>query len=447
MKKPTKFPQSAPLLSELNLKSDSLSYSMIGAAQAIASVLNGLALPEALANIWTASKVIPAHRGAIQDLSYRAMRQVGRVDALISAMTSKAPEPALLYSLLCCALALIVEQDESLHPYAAFTVVDQAVNAAAAHPDIAHAKNMVNALLRRFLRERDSLLETVLKIPAARWNYPQWWIDSCQTAYPQQWQDILAAGNQQPPLTLRINQRRCTMPDYLALLQQSGMPARPIGEFAVRLERAVPVSQIPGFFEGLVSVQDAAAQLAAPLLDLSDGMRVLDACAAPGGKTCHMLETAKLDLIALDSDQKRLARISENLERLNLSATLLHGDASKRDWWDGQQFDRVLADVPCTASGIVRRHPDIRWLRRKVDSAQLATLSARILDNLWMMTKPDGKLLLVTCSVWPQESEAQAAAFAHRHHAKRLPAPGQLLPTAQTDADHDGLFFALFQKA
>ena len=446
MKKPTKFPPSAALLSELNLKPDSLAYSLIGAAQAIAAVLGGLALPEALGNVFTASKVIPANRGAIQDLSYRAMRQAGRTNALISAMTTKAPEPALLYSLLCCALALIVEQDESLHPYPAFTVVDQAVNAAAAHPDIAHAKNMVNALLRRFLRERDSLLETALKIPAAQWNYPQWWIDSCQTAYPKQWQSILEAGNRQPPLTLRINQRRTTMQSYLSLLQENGMMARPIGEFALRLEQAVPVSQIPGFFDGLVSVQDAAAQLAAPLLDLSDGMKVLDACAAPGGKTCHLLETARLDLIALDSDQKRLSRISENLQRLDLSATIVHGDASKRDWWDGQQFDRVLADVPCTASGIVRRHPDIRWLRRKADSAQLATLSARILDNLWMMTKPDGKLLLVTCSIWPQESEAQAAAFAHRHQARRLPAPGQLLPTAKTDEDHDGLFFALFQK-
>ena len=446
MKKTTKFPEVAPLLSALDLKPDSLSYSLIGAAQAIAAVLKGVALPQALANVFSGSAVLPAHRGAIQDLAYRAMRQTGRVDALISAMTSKPPEPALLYSLLCLALALVVESDESLHPYAAFTVVDQAVNAAAAHPDLAHAKNMVNALLRRFLRERESLLAEVMKLPAARWNYPQWWIDSCKSAYPKDWQAILDAGNLQPPLTLRINRRATDMAQYLALLQEHGMTARAIGESAVRLDRAVPVYQIPGFSEGLVSVQDAAAQLAAPLLDLHDGMRVLDACAAPGGKTCHLLETANLNLLALDSDALRLKRISDNLERLKLSAQIMQGDASKRDWWDGQQFDRVLADVPCTASGIVRRHPDIRWLRRKADSAQLATLSARILDNLWMMTKPDGKLLLVTCSIWPQESEAQAAAFAHRHQAKRLPAPGQLLPSATTDADHDGLFFALFQK-
>ena len=446
MKKPTQYALANPLLSEINLKSDSLSYSLIGAAQAISAVLNGVALPEALATIFSSSDVLPANRGAIQDLSYRTMRQVGRTDALIKAMTTKAPEPALLYSLLCCALSLIVEEDESLHPYSAFTVVDQAVNAAAAHPDIAHAKNMVNALLRRFLRERKSLLLTVMKSPEARWNYPAWWIDTCKSAYPKEWQAILLAGNALPPLTLRINRRATSLSAYLSLLQKQGMGAQVIGEYAIRLEKPVSVQQIPGFAEGLVSVQDAAAQLAAPLLDLHDGMRVLDACAAPGGKTCHLLETADIDLLAIDSDPRRLPKIADNCSRLKLNAKLQVGDATKRDWWDGQQFDRVLADVPCTASGIVRRHPDIRWLRRKADSAQLATLSARILDNLWMMTKPNGKLLLVTCSLWPQESEAQAAAFAHRHQATRLEAPGQLLPTASTDLNHDGLFFALFQK-
>jgi 16S rRNA (cytosine967-C5)-methyltransferase len=194
-----------------------------------------------------------------------------------------------------------------------------------------------------------------------------------------------------------------------------------------------------------VSVQDAAAQLAAPLLDLHAGMQVLDACAAPGGKTGHMLECADLELTALDNDPRRLVRVEENLQRLQLHATLKAGDAGSGNWWDGKLFDRILADVPCTASGIVRRHPDIRWLRRKGDATQLATLSAQILDNLWKMLRPDGKLLFVTCSVWPRESEAQAAAFTVRNQARRLPAPGQLLPTADHE-DHDGLFYALFQK-
>jgi len=175
-------------------------------------------------------------------------------------------------------------------------------------------------------------------------------------------------------------------------------------------------------------------------------MRVLDACAAPGGKTCHILELADADVTALDADAKRLARVGENLERLQLTATLKPAEAQNQGWWDGQPYDRILADVPCTASGIVRRHPDIRWLRRKGDTLQLATLSAKILDNLWQMLAPGGKLLFVTCSLWPQESEAQAAAFAVRNQAVRLDAPGQLLPAGGSGQDHDGLFYALFQK-
>ncbi|WP_141104276.1 16S rRNA (cytosine(967)-C(5))-methyltransferase RsmB, partial [Noviherbaspirillum denitrificans] len=311
---------------------------------------------------------------------------------------------------------------------------------------ISHAKGMVNAVLRRFLRERETLMPQAVKHGPGRWNYPQWWIDTLRAAYPQQWEGILAAGNRAPPLTLRVNRRKASVEQYLRTLADAQIGAAAIGPSAVRLDKPVPVSQIPGFAEGIVSVQDAAAQLATPLLDLHDGMRVLDACAAPGGKTGHMLECADIDLLALDSDRARLARITENLDRLKLKAALKAGDASSRDWWDGRPFDRILADVPCTASGIVRRHPDIRWLRRKEDAAQLATLSARILDNLWQMLKPGGKLALVTCSLWPRESELQAAAFAERNNAIRLPAPGQLLPTADMQQDHDGLFYALFQK-
>jgi 16S rRNA (cytosine967-C5)-methyltransferase len=301
--------------------------------------------------------------------------------------------------------------------------------------------------LRRFLRERDGLLQEALQQPAAQWNYPAWWIDAAKAAYPRDWQAILRAGNSTPPLTLRVNRRKTTVDDYLQMLAANQIAATRIGPDAVRLKQPIPVNRIPGFDAGIASVQDAAAQLAAPLLDLHDGMRVLDACAAPGGKTGHILECANVDLLALDADAGRLARIDENLRRLQLAATLNSGDASARDWWDGRLYDRILADVPCTASGILRRHPDIRWLRRKGDAARLATLSARILDNLWQMLQPNGKLLFVTCSLWPQESEMQAAAFAARNQALRLPAPGQLLPTAHTEQDHDGLFYALFQKA
>jgi len=431
-------------VSKTQLKTDSLAFALTGAAYAVAKVSTGTALPQALAGVFSSTNAPPQARGAMQDIAYRTMRGLGRANALLGLLATKPPASAELRALLCCALALISKADDA--PYEEFTVVDQAVTAAAADADIAHAKGMVNAVLRRFLRERDSLLGQVLTQPAARWNYPDWWITTMKAAYPRDWEAILHAGNSAPPLTLRVN-RRNTKPDlFLQTLADKGVAATCVGPDAVRLERPIPVNQIPGFAEGMVSVQDAAAQLAAPLLDVHDGMRVLDACAAPGGKTGHILECANVDLLAIDSDAARLMRIEENLQRLQLHATLKTGDAAARDWWDGRPFDRILADVPCTASGIVRRHPDIRWLRRKGDAAQLATLSARILDNLWQMLKPDGKLAFVTCSLWPQESEMQAAAFAARNNAIRLPAPGQLLPTAHGDQDHDGLFYALFQK-
>ncbi len=429
-----------------DLKADSLALCLLGAANAVAQVRAGVALPQALVTAFGVSAATPQARGAIQDIAYRAMRQLGRSETLLGLMTAKAPEPPMLASLLHCALALI-DAPEGEAPYEAFTVVDQTVTAASAHPDMAHAKNMVNAVLRRFLREREELRKTALLQPVARWNYPQWWIDGVKAAYPAAWQAILEAGNVQPPLTLRVNRRKTTVEAYLALLAEQGVGATRVGPSAVRLDKATAVGLVPGFDEGLVSVQDAGAQLAAALLDVHDGMRVLDACAAPGGKTCHILEMADVNLTAIDSDPKRLVRIEENLQRLGLTATLKAFEAQTRVWWDGQPFDRILADVPCTASGIVRRHPDIRWLRRKGDALQLATLSGKILDNLWQMLRPNGKLLFVTCSLWPQESEAQAAAFAVRHGAIRLAAPGQLLPSAGTDNDHDGLFYALFQKS
>jgi 16S rRNA (cytosine967-C5)-methyltransferase len=450
--KPSYHPDVKPVLQprfKPDLRPDSLAFCLLGAANAVAQVRTGTALPQALAKIFVQTGASPQARGAMQDLAYRTMRQWGRTQALIGLMTSKTPEPPMLHALLCCALGLIATPNEQdgVMPYEDFTVVDQAVTVATSHPDMAHAKNMVNAVLRRFLRERDSLMQAVMKQPEAQWNYPLWWIESAKAAYPQQWQAILSAGNSTPPLTLRVNRRRSSVADYLARLSENGMHGTQVGPYAVRLAQPVPVAQIPGFEEGVVSVQDAGAQLAAPLLDVENGMRVLDACAAPGGKTGHLLELADIDLVALDADVKRLPRIEENLQRLQLSATLKAFDAQSKVWWDGQLFDRILADVPCTASGIVRRHPDIRWLRRKGDTLQLATLSAQILDNLWQMLRPNGKLLFVTCSLWPQESEAQAAAFAVRNNAVRLDAPGQLLPTPGETQDHDGLFYALFQKA
>ncbi len=434
------------------LKVDSLGFCLLGAAQVLTQVLTGVALPSALTKTFRAMDAPLPARGAIQDIAYRSMRQMGRAEALLELMISKAPESRLLHGLLCCSLSLMLPHDDELDmPYEMFTIVNQAVLAAASHVDMVYAKGMVNAVLRRFLREQESLTKAILQQPQALWNYPTWWINATKLAYPSDWQTILTNGNTAPPLTLRVNRRKTTLSAYLDSLAEQGILAHQIGPDALRLDKPVPVQHIPGFADGWVSVQDAAAQLAMSLLDVQDGMRVLDACAAPGGKTGHILESANLlELTALDVDAQRLSRVAENLQRLQLSATLKVGDARGQNWWDGQLFDRILVDAPCTASGVVRRHPDIRWLRRKGDTLHLAALSAQILDNLWRMLRPDGKLLFVTCSLWPQESEGQAAAFVARHQAHRLPAPGQLLPTVNKEQsqmqDYDGLFYALFQK-
>jgi len=463
----------------VHLSPDSLGFALDQAAQAVGDVRCGAALPAALAAGFAALPAanVASSRGAVQDVAYRTMRRLGTVDWLLRERISKAPPPPVA-NLLACALALLLD-DEATAAYAPFTVVDQAVRAIGARREAAFAKGLVNAVLRGFLRERDALLAAAAHDEVARWNYPQWWIDATRAAWPDAWQAILAAGNVQGPLTLRVNARRSTVDTYLERLRAEGIDATRVGRHAVRFAHALPVDRIPGFAAGDVSVQDAGAQLAAPWLGARDGMRVLDACAAPGGKTGHLLELADLDLVALESDAARAARIGDNLARLGLDAhaQVIVGDAATpQAWHDGAPFDRVLADVPCSASGIVRRHPDVRWLRRPTDIGALVHEQRRIVDALWSLVKPGGELLYVTCSIFPEESDGQARWFETSHpDAVRLDAPGQLLPTsmqaapagntdggapvgarhdAQADAspepdcaaDHDGFFYARFQK-
>ena len=244
-------------------------------------------------------------------------------------------------------------------------------------------------------------------------------------------------------MALRVNRRRSTRDDYMARLQAEGIAALPVGESGLALARPLPVERLPGFADGLVSVQDPGAQRAAALLDPAPGSRVLDACSAPGGKTAHLLERADLDLLALDLKPARCRRVAENLERLGLQASIATADCARLDtWWDGRPFDAVLADVPCTASGVVRRNPDAKWLRRETDIASFAATQARILNALWQVVRPGGKLLYATCSLFPEENGGQIGNFLAARPDARRDHEEQILPSA----DHDGFYYCRLEK-
>jgi 16S rRNA (cytosine967-C5)-methyltransferase len=398
-------------------------------------------------------------RPGVQALSFQVLRRLGRAQSLRRQLAARPPAPAT-DALLCTALALAWSEDEA--PYESFTLVNQAVEAAKRSDAHRGQANFVNACLRRFLRERAALVAITDKDPVALWNHPQWWIDRLQREQPDRWQAILKQNNHQAPMTLRVNARRSSVQAYLAALTAVGIDAFPIGAYGVTLSQAVPVQSLPGFTEGMVSVQDAAAQLAAPLLlqDLAaqtGRLRVLDACAAPGGKTAHLLEMMGGNVTALEVDPVRCERIQQTLRRVGLDAQVLSADAGKLEaWWDGRPFDAVLLDAPCTASGIVRRHPDVRWLRRETDIEQLASIQARLLQTLWAVVKPGGRLLYCTCSVFKAEGQEQIETFlAHNSDATLRPSPGHLMPQSgakpdhlpdNLQGDHDGFYYALLEK-
>ena len=388
--------------------------------------------------VWT-----PAQRAALQDLSYGTLRFYGKLRAILALLLHKPMLDQRIYYVLLVALYQLQYSKAAHH-----AVVDHAVRSA----QMLNVKvsGLVNAILRNFLRSRDTLLEQAAQNAEGKYSYPQWWIDELNAQYGERAAAILEAGNRHPPMTLRVNQRRNTTADYLMQLTQQDLFSRLVAPDALQLDKPVPVDRLPGFFDGMVSIQDAGAQYAAGLLDVQDGMRVLDACAAPGGKTAHILERASVEMVAVDKDANRLQRVAENLQRLQLAAQLVVGDAAEPDvWWDGKPFQRILADVPCSASGVVRRHPDIKWLRRRTDIAGFAAQQLDILRALWRLLAQDGKLLYATCSVFRQENEQVVVSFLAQHpDARRLPVAlpddieGQLLP----DDQHDGFFYALLQK-
>jgi len=414
------------------------------AAPIVARVAGGVSLAAEFERY--ADEATESPRAALIDLTHGTLRRYGRVQAIVRLLSRREGADPVLQALLWCSIYAL----ESGR-YAEYTVVDQAVRACGALERWS-AKGYVNAVLRAYLRERASLEARMQSDPEARYQHPRWWIDLLRIAYPGQWEAVLAAGNVHPPMCLRVNRRRMAVAAYQAKLAAVGLAARALQGEALLLERPVPVDRLPGFHEGEVSVQDAGAQRAAPLLDLAPGQRVLDACAAPGGKAGHLLEMADVELTALEADAARCERLARNLARLGLDARVRNVDCTQLErWWDGAPFDRVLADVPCSASGIARRHPDIKWLRRHADLPAFAARQGAMLDALWQVLRTDGKLLYATCSVFPQENDAVIEAFVARQRVpgaravRVAPADGaaaQGLP----DAERDGFYYALIHK-
>ncbi len=427
------------------------------AALAVRRVLDGATLSAALASVAPAGDAAAGRRRAlVQELAYGTLRYWGTLEALVRRLAGKPlPDPALP----CLVAVALYQLDHTRAP--PFAVVDHAVNAAAAMVRPA-VKPLVNAVLRRYLREHDALVAAVREDPVAHWSYPRWWIDRVARDWPGDWQAILAAGNERPPLALRVNRRVTTRDALLAHFAAAGVIAAPAGEAGVIVDPPRPVPQLPAYAEGAFSVQDLGAQLAAPLLRVADGMRVLDACAAPGGKTTHIAELADVALTAIDSDAARVPRVRENLARLALGGKriqVIAADAgTPAAWWDGRSYDRIMADVPCSASGVVRRHPDGKWLRRESDLGGFAHAQARLLSALWPCLAPGGLLLYATCSVFGDENEAQVAAFTARQadalretltfHPDVVHRGGQLLPSLPgAPHNQDGFFYALLRKA
>jgi 16S rRNA (cytosine967-C5)-methyltransferase len=435
-------------------------------ADAVQAVRGGKSLTDVL------SRCPPDLRPGVQALSFHTLRWLGSASEARALLAPKPPPPAV-DALLVTALALLWPMDaqQDAPKYADHTLVDQAVSAARLRTPA--AANFVNAVLRRFLRERDSIVASARHSALGAYNHPLWWVERVKRDWPLAWGALLASANQHPPMTLRVNARRGTGANYVRGLAALGLHATLLEDpalcgQAVLLAQPSPVLQLPGFAEGEVSVQDAAAQRAAPLLlgggsagPLKPGARVLDACAAPGGKTAHLLERADVDLLALDSDPLRLARVQETLNRENLRAELKAGDGRfPKGWWDGRPFDAILLDAPCTASGIVRRHPDVRWLRRADDIRTLARLQAELLDALWPLLAPGGRLLYATCSIFPAEGQHQIDAFLQRQTPGSAlldpSSPGHLLPLPDNGSPavhhrgtalQDGFFYALLHKA
>jgi 16S rRNA (cytosine967-C5)-methyltransferase len=432
-----------------------LALQLLAASDALGQVMAGRALDRAL------ERVADAERPGVQALAYEALRRWGAARWMLGRLAARRPAPALGH-LLTTALAL--SRPGAGPPlFAPHTVVDQAVEAARRLGGSAAAR-FANAVLRRAHREADDWTAELEADVTARTNLPPWWWSRLEADWgPTTAEAVAGAGRQRPPMVLRVNRRRSSVEAVIRQLAADGVEAVALGADAVHLPKPAPVQRLAGFAQGWWSVQDLAAQAAAPLLldatperpAVPAGARVLDACAAPGGKTAHLLERQDLALTAIDRDPHRVTRIQDTLSRLGLSARVACADAgAPLDWWDGHPFDAILLDAPCTASGVVRRHPDIPWLRHEGDVATLAREQDRLLAALWPLLVPGGRLLFVTCSVFREEGSRRIDSFLQRCPDARplpgAPAPGHRLPVRDNDPGAppagDGFFYALIEK-
>ncbi|HEY4732411.1 MAG TPA: 16S rRNA (cytosine(967)-C(5))-methyltransferase RsmB [Gammaproteobacteria bacterium] len=394
-------------------------------------------------------------KGMIQELCYGVLRWYPRLEWLANRLLDR-PLKARdrdVYNLVLVGLYQFMYMRVPAH-----AVVNETVDAVK-QLGKPWARNMVNAVLRSFQRDRDSILTEADQDEEATTAHPAWLLAIIRKNWPGDWQQIVHANNQRPPMCLRVNRLKTDRASYLQALADQGIAAQAtaFAEDGIELEKAVEVGTLPGFTEGRVSVQDAAAQLAAPLLDMQPGQRVLDACAAPGGKTGHILEVQPTlrDLIVVDIDGIRLRRIEDNLRRLGFRATLVRGDAtSPEKWWDGTLFDRILLDAPCSATGVIRRHPDIKRLRRPDDIAALVELQRRLLISLWPLLRPGGMLLYVTCSILAAENDGQMKEFLKLHtdaRENKIESPwGRLIQAGRQvlpgEYNMDGFYFASISK-
>jgi 16S rRNA (cytosine967-C5)-methyltransferase len=419
---------------------DSLAHALFHAAKLLTAVIEGDNLDLRYMLLVQENPDWPdSARGAIRDLTWNTLRNYGRGDLTLNHFLSK-PLPTPVRALLLVAIQRLEQRPEQAH-----TTVNQAVKAVSCQN--AGLKGVVNGVLRNILRRSDELSAWRAADTVARYAHPAWWIERVRRQYENDWEAILAAGNLHPPMSLRVNRRRATVDGYMSELVAAGIRARRLANDALLLERPQAVSKLPGFEEGRVSVQDAGAQWAAIWLEARNGERVLDACAAPGGKSAHLLELGDIELTALELDPVRAQRIHANFARLGLSAAVKVGDCRfPGAWWDGRPFDRIIADVPCSASGVVRRHPDIKWLRREADIAAFVAQQASIINTLWHMLALGGTMLYVTCSIFEDENRRQIECFLAKHSDAELSAPQIRIQSILPTTDHDGFYYARLRK-